>query len=227
MNASVAVFDAYGTLFDVHSAVARFADALKADAARISELWRQKQLEYTWTRSLIGRYVDFWEITKEALSVALVTSGYNDPGLRTALLEAYRKLDAYPDVPVALAGYRALGIRTVLFSNATAPMLMTALAATGLTGLVDRTFSADDQGIYKPSPRVYAAVTEALDVASADVIFHSSNAWDAAGAAAFGWRVLWINRAGRPREYPWVPMTEVADLHAALATTRGNAASDR
>ncbi len=227
MNASVAVFDAYGTLFDVHSAVARFADVLEGDAARISELWRQKQLEYTWTRSLIGRYVDFWEITREALNVALATSGHNDPGLRTALLEAYRKLDAYPDVPVALAGYRAMGIRTVLFSNATAPMLMTALAATGLTNLVDRTFTTDDQGIYKPSPRVYAAVTESLGVTPADVLFHSSNAWDAAGAAAFGWRVLWINRAGRPREYSWVPMIEVADLHAALGAAQGIAASNR
>lgn len=220
INPAIAVFDAYGTLFDVHSAVARLADRMGADAERISELWRQKQLEYTWTRSLMQRYADFWQVTGDALDHALAVSGRHDPALRSALLNAYRELDAYPDVRAALNGYRALGMHVAVFSNATLPMLQRALAAARLEDLVDTVYSTHELGIYKPAVRVYEAAAEAFGVPPHAIAFHSSNSWDAAGAASCGWDAMWINRSGRPPEYPWTPVPAVADLVAALYRVR-------
>jgi len=214
---AIAVFDAYGTLFDVHSAVARLADRMGPDAERISELWRQKQLEYTWTRSLMQRYADFWQVTGDALDYALAVSGRHDATLRSALLNAYRELDAYPDVRLALSGYRALGMRVAVFSNATQPMLQTALAAARLDDLVDTVFSTHELGIYKPAVRVYEAAAGTFAVPPQAIAFHSSNGWDAAGAASSGWSAMWINRTGRPPEYPWTPVPAVTDLAAALS----------
>ena len=212
----IAVFDAYGTLFDVHSAVARLADRMGPDAGRISELWRDKQLEYTWTRSLMQRYADFWQVTEEALDYALAMFGQRDDALRSALLNAYRELDAYPDVRQALAGYRAAGMRVAVFSNATHPMLLTALAAAHLDDLVDALYSVHELRVFKPDVRVYAAAAEALGAAPSAIAFHSSNAWDVAGATSAGWGALWINRAGGPGEYPWIPAPAVSDLDLAL-----------
>ncbi|TAM59444.1 MAG: haloacid dehalogenase type II [Rhodanobacter sp.] len=217
---AIAVFDAYGTLFDVHSAVARLADRMGADAERISELWRQKQLEYTWTRSLMQRYADFWQVTGDALDYALAVSGQRDGALRSALLNAYRELDAYPDVRVALDGYRALGMRVAVFSNATQPMLQRALAAARLDDLVDAVYSTHELGTYKPAVRVYEATAEAFGTPPHAIAFHSSNSWDAAGAASCGWGAMWINRSGRPPEYPWAPVPAVGDLVAALNRVR-------
>jgi 2-haloacid dehalogenase len=212
----IAVFDAYGTLFDVHSAVARLADRMGPDAERISELWRIKQLEYTWTRSLMQRYADFWQVTEEALDYTLAMFGQRDAALRSALLNAYRELDAYPEVHQALAGYRAAGIRVAVFSNATRPMLLAALAAAHLDDLVDALYSVHELRIFKPDVRVYAAAAEALGAAPSAIAFHSSNAWDVAGATSAGWRALWINRARRPGEYPWIPAPAVSGLDLAL-----------
>ena len=220
---AIAVFDAYGTLFDVHSAVARLANRMGADAERISELWRQKQLEYTWTRSLMQRYADFWQVTADALDYALAVSGRHDAALRSALLNAYRELDAYPDVRIALSGYRALGMRVAVFSNATQPMLHEALAAAGLDDLVDTVYSTHELGIYKPAVRVYEAAAQTFGVPPHAIAFHSSNSWDAAGAASAGWGAMWINRTGRPAEYPWTPVPAVADLGAALSRVRAAA----
>ncbi len=212
----IAVFDAYGTLFDVHSAVARLADRMGPDAERISELWRQKQLEYSWTRSLMQRYADFWQVTEEALDYALASFGQRDDALRSDLLNAYRELDAYPDVRQALAGYRAAGMRVAVFSNATQPMLFAALAAAHLDDLVDAVYSVHELHVFKPDVRVYAAAADALGAAPSAIAFHSSNAWDVAGATSAGWRALWINRAARPGEYPWIPAPAVSDLDLAL-----------
>ena len=212
----IAVFDAYGTLFDVHSAVARLADRMGPDAGRISELWRQKQLEYTWTRSLMRRYADFRQVTEEALDYALASFGQRDDALRSELLNAYRELDAYPDVRQALTGYRAAGMRVAVFSNATQPMLLAALAAAHLDDLVDAVYSVHELHVFKPDVRVYAAAADALGTAPSAIEFHSSNAWDVAGATAAGWSALWINRAGRPAEYPWMPAPAVSDLELAL-----------
>ncbi|TAN26326.1 MAG: haloacid dehalogenase type II [Castellaniella sp.] len=213
----VAVFDAYGTLFDVHSAVRRVAGSVGADAGRVSALWRDKQLEYSWTRSLMGRYIDFWQITEDALDYALATCGVDDAKLRGALLAAYRTLEPYPDVRAVLTGYHDLGIRTAVFSNATPGMLHDALVSAGLDTVVDTTFSTDALMRYKPDPEVYAQACKAFGVKPEAIVFHSSNAWDAAGAASFGWRTFWINRAHGTPEYTWANLDECSSLDAALA----------
>lgn len=216
-NPTIAVFDAYGTLFDVHSAVARLADRMGPGAEQVSELWRQKQLEYSWTRSLMQRYADFWQVTEEALDYALARFDYRDAALRSALLSAYRELDAYPEARDVLAAYRSLGVRVAVFSNATESMLTTALSAARLGDLVDVVYSAHAIGIFKPDVRVYAAAAKSFGVSPSAIAFHSSNGWDAAGAASCGWSAMWINRAGRPREYPWLNVPAMPDLGAALA----------
>lgn len=214
---SIAVFDAYGTLFDVHSAVRREAMALGARAEQISTLWRQKQLEYSWTRSLIGRYADFWQVTQEALDYALAACGLDDVKLRSRLLEAYRRLEPYPDVHTALTGYRQLGVRVAVFSNATPDMLEDALASAHLDSLVAMTCSTHALRRYKPDPAVYAHAQKMFDATPGTIVFHSSNAWDAAGAASFGWHTFWINRAHLLPEYAWAGLRECPDLPAALA----------
>lgn len=218
-DAPIAVFDAYGTLFNVHSAVARLADRMGPEAERMSELWRQKQLEYTWTRSLMGRYADFWQVTEEALDFVLATFNQSHALLRHELLDAYRKLDAYPDVREALSGYRAHGYRVAVFSNAGEAILTTLLKAARVDDLVDTVFSVHALQVYKPDVRVYEGAAKAFNAAPADIRFHSSNAWDAAGATSCGWQALWVNRAGRPREYLWLDVPVVTDLNEALART--------
>jgi len=188
-----------------------------ADATRLSELWRLKQLEYSWTRSLMGRYVDFWCVTEQALDYALLAGGRNDAALRTALLDAYRTLDPYPDVRATLIGYRTLGVRVAVFSNATPAMLRDALASARLDDLVDSVCSTHALQCYKPDTRVYAYAGKMVNAEPEAVVFHSSNAWDAAGAAAFGWPTFWINRARHAPEYTWSNLRECVDLQAALA----------
>jgi 2-haloacid dehalogenase len=212
---AVAVFDAYGTLFDVHSAVARLTDAIGPEASRISAIWRQKQLEYSWTYALMQRYVDFWQLTQDALDFALASVGQGDPRARAQLLDAYRTLDAYPDVPAVLDDYRRAGLRVAVFSNATPAMLEHALDAAQLRDRVDVVFSVHPLARYKPDPRVYDAAAEALGVVADAIAFHSSNAWDAAGAAASGWPVRWINRNGMPAEYPALTVPTVRNLSEA------------
>jgi 2-haloacid dehalogenase len=197
------VFDAYGTLFDVHSAVRRHAAACGANAEAISALWRQKQLEYTWTRSLMRRHADFWEVTGEALDHALRVHGREDAGLRRALMEAYLALDAYPEVPDMLRRLKAAEVRTAILSNGAPEMLAAAVRSAGLTDLLDGVYSIESVGIYKPDPRVYALAVEGLGVPNERIWFQSSNVWDAAAAGVFGFNVVWCNRAGAPLEYGW------------------------
>lgn len=219
---AVALFDAYGTLFDVHSAVARYANEMGPNAESISQLWRLKQLEYTWTRSLMGHYADFWTLTSEALDHALAMYGLrSNTVLRNRLLDAYWHLEVYPEVIEVLADYHRFGLRVGVFSNATSDMLWTALRSAGLESSVDIVHSVHVQRIYKPARQVYAAVTEALSVPVSVIRFHSANAWDAAGAASFGWNAVWINRNQGPQEYPWAPVGgEYCDLRSALAGLR-------
>lgn len=223
---TIAVFDAYGTLFDVHSAVSKLADRMGPDAAQVSELWRQKQLEYSWTRSLMQRYADFWQITEEALDYAMARFDYRDAALRSALLNAYRELDAYPEARDALAGYRSLGVRVAVFSNATESMLTTALSAARLDDLVDVVYSAHAVGVFKPDVRIYAAAAKSFGVSPSAIAFHSSNGWDATGAASCGWNAMWINRAGLPQEYSWLNVPAMPDLGTALAHVARTAARD-
>jgi 2-haloacid dehalogenase len=220
----VAVFDAYGTLFDVHAAVGRHAARLGERAAAVSALWRAKQLEYSWILSQTGAYEDFWALTGRALDHALAAHGIADAEeLREGLLSAYRRLDAWPDAAPALGALRAAGIGTAILSNGQPGMLADAVEAAGLGALLDAVLSVDPLRRYKPHPSVYALATELFRCQPHEIAFVSGNAWDAYGAARFGFRVHWLNRGGQPAEY-WLdalaagpPLTDLTALPARLA----------
>jgi len=212
------VFDAYGTLFDVHAAVARYRDAAGPEADRFSEIWRLKQLEYAWMLSAAGHYVDFWTLTERALDHAFARCPSVDRALRPALLDCYFKLDAFPDARAALAALKAKGVRTAILSNGSPKMLSAAVENAKLGGELDAVLSVDAIRLYKPAARVYALVTDAFALRPADVAFVSSNRWDVMGATAFGFRCVWVNRANMPDEYPeFAPVKVVRDL-ASLGT---------
>lgn len=209
------VFDAYGTLFDVNSAAAACRDALGAKWQAVSDTWRQKQLAYTWLRSLMGRYVDFRQVTAEALDFALASHGVGDDALRRRLLDLYDELQPYPEVRDVLARLRRAGMRCAILSNGSPDMLESAVTHAGLGGLLDAVYSVDEVGVFKPDPRVYALASEGLGLAPADICFQSSNAWDAHAAKVFGFRVVWCNRTRQPPErLPGAPDVEIADLTA-------------
>src|SRR6516165_6193213 len=208
---SAYVFDAYGTLFDVHAAIARYRAAAGIDADRFSEIWRTKQLEYTWTLTLAGRYLDFWTLTEPALDYAFARVPTVDRALRARLLDAYLKLDAFPDARAALTDLKGRGMRLAILSNGTMRMLQAAAEAAGVAALLDAVLSVDVVHLYKPRPEVYALVTKALGAKSGEVAFISSNRWDVMGAASFGFRPVWVNRAKMPEEYDeYQPVREIA-----------------
>ncbi|MBD8905441.1 haloacid dehalogenase type II [Methylorubrum zatmanii] len=210
-----AVFDAYGTLFDVHSAVARHADRLGAQADSLSELWRTKQLEYSWVHGLMGRYVGFWELTERALDFALAKHPDIDRSHRESLLDAYRALDAYGEVPGVLERLRKRGVKTALFSNGNAAMLERAVTSADLADRLDAVLSVDPVQTFKTAPAAYRLVLDRLGVARPEVLFFSSNRWDIAGATAFGFDAVWVNRKGQPDEYPdLAPRAVVTSLDA-------------
>ncbi|MGH6673278.1 MAG: haloacid dehalogenase type II [Xanthobacteraceae bacterium] len=209
------IFDAYRTLFDVHAAIARHRAVVGPEAERFSEMWRTKQLEYTWTMRLAGHYVDFWTLTERALDYAFARVASVDRALRPKLLEAYLQLDPFPDAPKALGELKSRGARLGILSNGSPRMLDAAVQASGIGGLFDAVFSVDTVRAYKPQPDVYALVTDGLGIAARDVMFVSSNRWDIMGAASFGFQPIWINRARLPDEYPaHTPVQVVADLSA-------------
>ena len=217
---AVCVFDAYGTLFDYNAAAARHSAALGDKAAPLADLWRLKQLQYTWLRSLMGRYDGFWQVTGDALDYSMAALDIDDAALRGDLMEAYRILDAYPEVPETLATLRAQGLRCAILSNGEPGMLDSAVEAAGIGASLDAVLSVDEVGIYKPHPSVYQLVVDRLGVPAARVSFQSSNAWDANGAAAFGFRVAWCNRFGQGQERvpepPDAEITTLAELPALL-----------
>jgi 2-haloacid dehalogenase len=209
------VFDAYGTLFDVNSAATRCRDALGEQADALSATWRRKQLEYSWLRSLMGVHVDFWQVTTEALDYALTRHAIDDPDLRQQLLDIYRRLEAYPEAPEVLRAIRASAVKTAILSNGSPAMLEAAVRAADMDGCFDQLLSVEAVGIFKPDPRVYRLAVDRLDVPAARICFVSSNGWDIAGAAHFGFRTVWINRAGEPRErLPSGPEIELTDLRS-------------
>lgn len=216
----VCVFDAYGTLFDYASAAMRCKDALAADWQAVSELWRRKQLEYTWLRSLMGRHADFWHVTGESLDYALAAFKRQDPALRALLMQQFLSLDCYPDVGAMLKQLRAAGMKTAILSNGTPTMLAAAVNSSGIARLLDATFSVEKVGVFKPHPSVYQIVVDEMAVAANRVCFMSSNGWDAAGAAAFGFRTVWVNRNEMPVEilpaHPEAEIPTLADLPALL-----------
>jgi 2-haloacid dehalogenase len=207
------VFDAYGTLFDYNSAAARCKNVLGDDWQTLSDLWRRKQLEYTWLRSLMGRHTDFWHVTGEALDYALGVLKRDDPGLRALLMQQYLNLDPYPEVPQMLERLKARNMRAAILSNGSPTMLVAATNSAKLTQLVDTVLSVESAGIFKPHPSVYQLAVDKLALPATRMCFLSSNGWDAAGAAAFGFRAVWVNRAGAPEEnLPGRPERQIKTL---------------
>lgn len=207
------VFDAYGTLFDVHSAVGVHRERLGSKADAVSMTWRTKQLEYTWLRSLMGAYTDFWQVTADALDYSLEMHGIADDALRGDLTQAYLTLDAYPEVIDTLTQLKNAGIPCAILTNGSPDMISAAVSSAGLQDLLEYNLSVDSVGIFKPDPRVYQLAVDALGVTARQVSFQSSNAWDAAGAAHFGFNVAWVNRFGQKRErLPAQPDAEIANL---------------
>jgi 2-haloacid dehalogenase len=212
---SACVFDAYGTIFDFASAAARCSDVLGDKAAAVTTLWRDKQLQYTWLRSLQGRHADFWQVTGDALDFTLETLGLADAGVRDRLMGLYRALDCFPEVPDVLRRLKDAGFVTAILSNGSPSMLADVVAAAKLDGLLDHVWSVEAVGVFKTHPRVYQLAVDRLGVAAGAISFQSSNAWDAHAASAFGMRVVWCNRYGQRRErLPGAPDREVRSLAA-------------
>ncbi len=197
------VFDAYGTLLDVNGAMAGHAARLGGRWEALSAEWRAKQLEYTWVRSLTGaaHHEDFWLCTRDALHFVFARHGIADEALARDLMEAYRILPAYPEVPAMLAAIRARGMATAILSNGTPGMLAAAVGAAGLARLIDEILSVEEVGIFKPDPRVYRLAARQFGCLPDELVFVSGNAWDAQAAHAFNMRVVRVNRAGAPDEY--------------------------
>ncbi|OBZ95949.1 haloacid dehalogenase [Pararhizobium polonicum] len=201
MSHAAYVFDAYGTLFDVHAAVRRHAPAMGADGQAFSDLWRAKQLEYSWIRTLMGTYTDFWTLTEQSLDYAFARFPSADRTLKTALLDAYWHLDCYPEVPGVLKHLKDRGARIAILSNGTPQMLQSAVKKAGLDLIIDDIFSVETVKSFKTAPAVYDMVTTTYRLYPDAVSFQSSNRWDIAGATKFGFRTVWINRGNMPDEY--------------------------
>ena len=197
-NIDACVFDAYGTLFDVAAAASHCQKELGDKWAPLAQTWRDKQLQYTWLRSLMHDYVPFWQITQDSLDYALAMYGIDDADLRQKLLDIYFELDAYPEVPGVMATLKAGGKKVATLSNGSPDMLNAAVNNAKLD--LDAVSSVDRIGIYKPDPRIYQMSCDDLDVPKERICFMSSNAWDAWAAANFGFQVVWVNRFGQPPE---------------------------
>jgi 2-haloacid dehalogenase len=219
------VFDAYGTLFDVTAAANRCRGDIGERWQPFAELWRTKQLQYTWLRSLMGRHADFWQVTGDALDFAMVSHGIEGAALRTRLMELYLTLDAYPEVPSVLRQLKSNGYRCAILSNGSPRMLDAAVAHAGIAELLDAVISVEDAGIYKPHPSVYQLAVDRLALPATAMTFQSSNGWDAYAAKAFGFRTVWINRFAQPAErLPEKPDEELRTLTALLALLSGGGA---
>jgi 2-haloacid dehalogenase len=207
-----AVFDAYGTLLDVHAAMAKHAARPGGIWPRMGAEWRQKQLEYSWVRSLAGptHHRDFWRLTREPLAWGAFRHQIEDQAVMADILSAYRRLDTYPDAP---RRPRDRGTLTAVLSNGEPAMLADATIPAGLENLLDSVLSVEMAGVFKPDPRVYRLVTDRMNPAPRDIAFVSSNPWDAFGAHAPGFAVYWLNRTGHPLEYRLHHVaTELTDL---------------
>lgn len=215
------LFDAYGTLFDLRSAVAPHAARLGDRTERVLALWRQKQLEYTWTASLRDAYRDFDAITRDALAYALPAADLAEETLAAALMESFLTLAPYPDADATLRSLKARGLRLGILSNGTPAMLQRLIETRPFAELLDPILSVDAVRVFKPHRRVYQLGVDALDLAPDRIGFVSGNAWDAGGASGFGFRVFWLNRASQPIEYGLADratiLSTLAEIPAALA----------
>ena len=207
------VFDAYGTLFDFASAAAGCSDLLGDSERALTALWRDKQLQYTWLRSLQGRHADFWQVTGDALDFSLETLGLAQPALRARLMDLYRTLNCFPEVPTVLNRLKQAGFVTAILSNGSPQMLQHAVQGSDLNDLIDHVLSVEEVGVFKPHPRVYQLAVDRLGVPANEISFQSSNSWDAYSASAFGMRAVWCNRYGQRRErLPREPDREIKSL---------------
>lgn len=211
------VFDAYGTLFDVHTPARALAPLIGEGWERLSAIWRYKQLEYTWIHAGLGRHMPFREATRQGLVYALKFCGH-DEALAPTILEGYARLETFPDVVPALQALKARGARLAILSNGDPDMLDDLVNNASLGDVFDAVISVEAAGTFKPAPQVYALCTDYFSVAPSAITFMSSNRWDIAGATAFGFETIWINRFGSPDEYPDLPPRRVlATLDPLLA----------
>ena len=203
MTITTCIFDAYGTLFDVNSSARRAAtepgqERLAAVWPQLAKDWRQKQLEYSWLRAVADRHCDFWQVTQDGLDWAMEAANLDDPALRERLLALYWKLEAYPEVPAMLLTLKDRGLTTAILSNGTPDMLRAAITRAGLNDLLDDALSVEDVSVFKPHEKVYDMVGNRFGCQRDQVMFVSSNGWDAAGAADYGFHTVWANRLGAP-----------------------------
>lgn len=227
MTITTCVFDAYGTLFDVAAAARQAAaepgnDVLADTWPELAEHWRQKQLQYSWLRAVMGQHTDFWAVTQDGLDWAMEAVGLSDPRLRARLLQLYWELSAYPEVPRMLADLKSAGMNTAILSNGSPAMLAGAVTSAGLNDVLDACLSVESVGIFKPDSRVYDLVGQRFGCTPDQVLFVSSNGWDASAAASYGFVTAWVNRAGLPMDrLPGKPAHVLSDLSGIPAVARG------
>jgi 2-haloacid dehalogenase len=214
------VFDAYGTLFDVHSAASAYAGEIGPQWERLSQIWRTKHLEYSWVHAATGRHTTFWKLAQRSLDFAAASTGGLTDDLKAKLLDAYRTLRAYPEVADVLSMLKARGCTTSILTNGDPDMIADAVRAAGIGALLDHVITVHEAGIFKPHAAVYRLATDRLGCAASEISFQSSNRWDAAAAHVFGCRTVWVNRTGAPPEYPDMPadhtistLTALPELH--------------
>jgi 2-haloacid dehalogenase len=212
-NVKACVFDAYGTLFDFASAARGCRDVLGDGIDRLTTLWRDKQLQYTWLRATQGKHADFWQVTGDALDFTLETLGIENRKLRDRLMQLYLTLDTFPEMPSVLERLKKSGMKLAILSNGSPKMLDALVKGAKLEGMFDAVLSVEDAGVYKPHPRVYQLAADRLAIPASAISFQSSNAWDAWAASAFGMQVVWCNRSGQRRErLPGNPDREIKSL---------------
>jgi len=220
MPITTCIFDAYGTLFDVAAAARQAAtepgyEAFAKVWQKLANDWRLKQLQYTWLRAVADAHTDFWRVTQDGLDWALEANNLTDPDLRERLLALYWELSAYPEVPAMLGALKRAGLNTAILSNGSPDMLNGAVKSAGLTEVLDDVLSVESVGVFKPHASVYAIVNERFSCTSDQVLFVSSNGWDAACATGFGFQTVWVNRSGEPMDrLPWTPANTLSDLTA-------------
>jgi 2-haloacid dehalogenase len=207
------VFDAYGTLFDFASAARNCRDLIGDQTDKLTALWRDKQLQYTWLRAVQGRHADFWQVTGDALDYSLETLALDNPALRERLMLLYLTLEPFPEVPAVLKQLKDAGMRTAILSNGSPEMLAPLVTAAKLNPVLDAVLSVEDAGVYKPHAKVYQLAVDRLGVPASAIAFQSASAWDAFAAMACGMRVVWCNRYGqRPERLPGTPDREIKSL---------------
>lgn len=218
MTITTCIFDAYGTLFDVDAAAREVASQpgqaqLAAVWGTLSQDWRRKQLEYSWLRAIAGRHIPFWQVTQDALDWAMENNGLHDNALRAELLAVYKECPAFPEVDAMLKAVKDKGMNVAILSNGSPDMLVAAVRSAGIGQYLDDVLTVEEVQIYKPHRLVYDLVFDRFGVPQTEVLFASSNGWDAAGAAGYGFGTVWVNRAGAPQDRLWAaPHRTLPDL---------------